>query len=83
MSVTDGYYGDGTYGDGVYGGEDNGVYQFQIHMKKQKCQAIRVVIEDIYENSSTTNTGQGADITGITLEIGTKRGLGKITGSHS
>lgn len=82
MSLSQEYYGDGTYGDAVYGGEDNGVYQFQIHMKRQKCQAIRVVIEEIYDNSSD-GSGQGMDITGITLEMGIKQGQNKLKGSKS
>lgn len=82
MSLSQEYYGDGTYGDAVYGGTDNGVYQFQVHMKQQKCQAIRVVIEDIYENSAE-GSGQGADITGITLEVGVKRGQNKLGSSKS
>ena len=83
MTVSDGYYGDNDYGSGTYGGTDNGVYQFQVHIKKQKCQSIRFVIEDIYENSSTTNTGQGADITGLTLEVGVKKGQNKLRNERS
>ena len=81
MSQEEGFYGDGTYGDGIYGGTDNGVYQFQVHMKQQKCQAMRVVIEDIYDNSFADNTGQGADIVGVTLEVGVKKGLNKLVGN--
>lgn len=79
MQIDSGFYGDDTYGDNTYGGgEDNGVYLFQIHMKQQKCDAIRFVIEDIYENSDTDNSGQGADITGLTVQIGVKQGLNKV-----
>ena len=78
MSVDEGFYGDGIYGDGIYGYEDNGVYQFQLHLKKQKCQAFRVVIEDIYDNSDNDGSGEGAEITGITVEIGSMRGLNKL-----
>ena len=70
-------YGDGTYGDGVYGGVDNGVYQFQLHLKNQKCQSFRVVIEDMFDNS-VVSAGEGGKISGITVEVGTKTGLNKV-----
>ena len=75
-------YGTGVYGDDIYGTTSNGVYQYQVHVKKQKCQAFRVDIEDIYENDEST-TGQGADITGLTVTLGLKKGQNKLPSSKS
>jgi len=78
LSADTGFYGDDTYGTtDPYGQEDNGVYQFTLHLKRQKCQALRVVIEDVYDNSDNDGTGEGANITGLTVEVGTKRGINK------
>lgn len=73
-------YGTGTYGEGTpYGTDDNGVYQFTVHMKQQKCQAIRFEIEDITDNTEpASNVGRALSITGLALQIGVKSGLNKL-----
>lgn len=85
LSVDSGFYGSGVYGaESPYGGSTSELYQFQIHIKNQKCQALRVEIEDVYDNSELgSNTGEGASWSGITLEIGTKRGQNKLSTSRS
>jgi hypothetical protein len=73
-------YGEGgVYGNGIYGGELNEVYEYQIHIKNQKNQAIRFEIEDIFTNDGTSNTGEGMKLTGLQLLTGVKRGLNKLT----
>lgn len=47
-----------------------GIYQFKIHLKKQKCESIKVEIYD-------TGTGQSMDLSGLTMEVGVKRGTFK------
>lgn len=74
----DNNYGDDVYGDMEwYGGQDNGLYQFLVHLSQQKCQAIKVKIEDIYDNS-VASTGRGFTLSSLTLQIGTKRGVNKL-----
>ena len=81
LSVDSGFYGDGVYGViSPYGSDDNGVYQFQAHMKRQKCQAIRFEIEDITDNSLDSGTYESATFSGITVEVGVKRGQNKLGG---
>lgn len=48
-----------------------GIYQFNIHLKRQKCEAIKIEVFD-------TGTGQSMDLTGMTLEVGVKRGTMKV-----
>lgn len=83
LSVNAGFYGDGVYGAETYGTEDSGIYQFQVHLKKQKCQVFRVVIEDFYSNSDNDGDGEGFKITGLSVEIGSKRGLNKVGADRS
>jgi hypothetical protein len=74
-------YGDsGDYGDeSLYGGSDNGVYQFSIHLARQKCQAIRFVLED----QSPGDLSQSYSISDLSLEVGIKKGLNKLRNSKS
>ena len=83
LSIDSDQYGDDVYGNSTpYGGAGNEVYEFQVHIKDQKNQAIRFEIEDIFDNSlSEGNNGQGMSLTGIQLLIGTKRGLNKVGSS--
>jgi hypothetical protein len=83
LSSDSGFYGSGTYGDeSPYGGDTSSLYQFQVHVKNQKCQALRVEIEDVYDNNDLgSNTGEGASYSGISLEIGVKTGHAKINSS--
>jgi hypothetical protein len=79
LSVDSDFYGDGTYGDmALYGGSDNGVYQFQVHLKKQKCQAVRIVLEDLIDNGDEFGTGESLKLSGVSFQIGSKRGTNKL-----
>ena len=64
-------YGEGPFGDGVYGG-DFPTYIWRFYPEWQKCTAIRFVIEDV---QSGTTTGESLNLSGLSLEIGIKKGL--------
>jgi hypothetical protein len=73
----------GTFGStGPYGLNSNGgvygglpfVYQFRINVSKQKCQAIKIQIQD----AQSANFNQGYAISAITLEAGMKQGTFKL-----
>ncbi len=49
-----------------------GIYQFKIHLAKQKCQSLKVEIFD-------TGSGRSLDLIGMTLEVGMKQGTAKIS----
>jgi hypothetical protein len=57
----------------VYGGLPF-VYQFRINVSKQKCQAIKIQIQD----AQSANFNQGYAISAITLEAGMKQGTFKL-----
>lgn len=71
-----GPYGE-THGD-VYGG-DYVPYQFRIHLKQQKCTAIRVKIED----TQTSPFNEGFNLSGITLQVGVKPSTYKLPENKS
>jgi hypothetical protein len=56
-----------------YTGTVDGVYQWQIHLAKQKCQALKFLIEDIAPASPEV-PGESFTLTNMTLEAGLKDG---------
>ena len=71
------YYGDDvTYGDSeVYGGTGSGVFQFTSQPRVQKCQAMKLRIEDI--DTKVLGGGGSFNLVGLTLEVGTKNSVTK------
>lgn len=73
------YYGDGVYGDSVYGGPGSGVYQFSTKPRQQKCESIKLRMEDI--DTKTAAGGGSFNFVSLALEIGVKKSLDKLRGS--
>jgi hypothetical protein len=68
-----GVYGSTSpYGTGVYGGRFP-LYQFGIHLAKQKCDAFRVSLEDV----QTSDFNEGLVLSGLTIQVGAKAGANK------
>ena len=71
---------DATFGDdSVFGGVDDGVYQFRLHLPRQKCQAIKFRFEDVSESSP----GESMELTAIDLSVGVKKGINKLRADKS
>jgi len=60
----------------TYGGDGN-VHQMRIDLARQKCQSIKIRIEEI--QSDLENLGEGLSISNIMFEVGTKQGTNKIS----
>lgn len=71
------YYGDDAiYGDStVYGGSGSGVFQFSSRPRRQKCQAVKLRIEDI--DTKTAGGGGSLNLVGLTFEVGSKNAINK------
>ena len=69
------YGQDSPYGEvtGIPYGGTGDAYQVRINFKQQKCQSIKLLIEDEQENA-----GQGFSLSQITFEVGGKAGLFKL-----
>ena len=81
LSKQNTYGDDSPYGNApLYGGlRDNDLYMFQIHLKQQKCHAMRFEIEDIINPGvDPLNTGEALSIVGMTLDVGLKAGSTKL-----
>ena len=66
------------YGDPTtiaYGGDGN-VHQMRIDLKRQKCQAIKIKIEEIQDDPE--NYGEGLSLSNVMFEIGQKKGTNKL-----
>jgi hypothetical protein len=69
------YGDDSPYGEPVakpYGGAGT-AYQGRVNFKQQKCQSIKLEIEDVQENA-----GEGFSLSQLTFEVGGKGGLFKL-----
>jgi hypothetical protein len=74
------YGQDALYGDSSpYGGVGDNIYQFRAHLRKQKCEAIRFLFEDITSGTA----GQAYSLSDLSLEVGIKRGLYKMPATKS
>lgn len=74
------YGDDSPYGEPVgkpYGGYGN-PYQARINFKKQKCQSLKLEIEDVQESA-----GEGFSLSQITFQVGGKSGLFKLNKGKS
>jgi len=74
--VSTNYYGEGAYygADEVYGGVEDAIYQFMATLGQQKCQAVRVLIEDVMADT----VDESYDMVGLALLAGVKPGLHRI-----
>lgn len=67
------YGEESPYGSGSPYGSSGNVYQARVDLQKQKCQTIKVRIEDQQEVA-----GEGFSLSAITLQLGGKEGLFKV-----
>lgn len=56
----------------IYSGTNDGVYNYEIHLKRQKCQALCFEIYD------TDIVGESFSLSGLSLIAGVKNGLDKV-----
>ena len=71
------YGEDSPYGSGSPYGGDGSLYQMRIDFKIQKCQAIKLLIEDVQDT-----IGEGLSLSAVTLRVGAKEGSGKINSAR-
>lgn len=68
------YGGSSPYGaEAVYGGEFQ-LYQWRIDLARQKCQAVKLIFEDV----PVSGSGEGLNLTSLGFEVGAKKGLNKM-----
>jgi hypothetical protein len=70
--------GSSPYGAGGYGGQFQ-LYQWRIDLARQKCQAVKFIIEDL---PSVTGSGEGLSLSSLAFEVGAKQGLNKVPASQ-
>ena len=84
-------YGDPSLADATghtaiaYGGKDNTQYQIRLNFAKQKCESIKICIEEIEGSNSAGNpesAGPGFTLSNLSFIVGTKEGDFKIKQSR-
>lgn len=74
------YGSDSPYGSGTpYGGESS-AYRFSAHTEQQKCEAIRIKLEELI-SSSTEGSQKSLSISDISLLVGIKGGISRLKAS--
>lgn len=59
----------------IYNGGNDGIYQYEIQLSRQKCQALKIEISDFDQ------AGESFSLTGMSMIVGLKKGMNKITSS--
>jgi len=80
VTVSSTYGTETPYGSGTFGGVENGVYQLDCKVARQKCSAIKFLIEDFFPSAQATG---GFNISALTLVTGVKQGMNKLSGSRT
>lgn len=76
-------YGDiSPYGQGNYGGPGD-IEQWRVFLKKQRCQALQITLNEIYDVSMGQPAGQGLSLSGINLVFAQKKGFVPISSARS
>jgi len=76
-------YGDSTpYGEEDVYGSLGSAWRFMLYLKKQKCAAIKIQIEELIVREDQ-NTEQGFNISDMTLLVGVKSGLTRMRNSQT
>lgn len=57
----------------IYTGANNGVYEYEIQLSRQKCMAVKIELNDF------DHTGESFSLTGMSMIVGLKKGLNKLT----
>lgn len=79
-----GYYGDGSYyGDtSPYSGPGDRE-QWRIFLKRQRCQAFQIRVQEVYDPSFGVPAGAGVAFSGLNLVVGVKKGYKPIKAASS
>lgn len=77
------YGADPLYGSGSPYGGANSLEQWRIFLDRQKCQAIQLSIEEVFDNTKGVVAGAGFTLSGMNMTIGAKLGFPKVAASES
>lgn len=74
---------DVVWGDSSLWGGESQVEQWRIFFNKQKCQAIQITVQEIFDPSLGTVAGKGLTFSGINLVVGAKKGYPVLPAKNS
>jgi hypothetical protein len=76
------YGGSSPYGEGKYGGPGD-LENWRVFLKKQRCQAFQISLEEVYDPSFGVPAGEGLTLSGINLVYAIKKGWRTISAATS
>lgn len=77
------YGGIGPYGAGSPYGGTGSLERWRIFLKKQRCQAIQISLQEIYDGTLGVPAGAGFTLSGINMVYGIKSGFRPTSSQHS
>lgn len=79
-----GYYGDDSVygGSSPYGGNSN-VEQWRVFLDRQKCEALKITLSEMFDPSYDTTAGAGLTLSGLNFVVGIKNTTYKLKPSRS
>lgn len=72
-----------AYGDPTPFGSPGGLEQWRIHAKRQLCQSFQLSINEVWDYTLAPVAGAGFTMSGLTANIGVKKGTRPISGSSA
>jgi hypothetical protein len=76
-------YGNSSpYGEGSYGGNST-TEEWRIHLKNQRCSAIGISLQEVYDGSFGVAAGAGFTLSGLNIVCGFKSKFRTISSAHS
>lgn len=70
---------DAIFGDTTYGGQEDGVYQFQLKPRVQRCESFKFKISDVFPTSEATG---GFKLTSVACEVASVNSTWKINSNR-
>lgn len=77
------YGGDTLYGSGSPYGGNATTEQWRVFLQNQKCQAIKITVDESYDPTFSTNPGAGLTLSGVNMVIGAKSGYPRLPAAQS
>lgn len=75
--------GEQLWGSGKAWGGPSNVLEARVFPTKQKCETFQLIVNEVYDPSYSVSPGQGLNLSGITLVVGTKKGYRTNKASQS
>lgn len=75
--------GEALWGSGETWGGTTNLEQWQIFFNRQKCQAVQITVQEVFDPSYGTAAGAGLTLSGLNVVVGAKKGYPTLRANRS